>query len=178
MPNRVAFTQCSARSRRSNRRRGGSGWSRSRRAARRAARSSATVMRGSGGTVVPPVRTADPAVDVVAALLPVALLDRFCGLDVAEPLARLVPVHGRDVEPGGAAVLVGERRALELVGDDHVVATGLREGEALGVRTVEGMEPQRGGPRLHAGAVEEVGEAHALPLDLGHPPPGDALEVP
>ena len=30
---------------------------------------------------------------------------------------------------------------------------------------------------LHAGAVEQVGEAHALPLDLGHPPAGDALEV-
>ena len=30
---------------------------------------------------------------------------------------------------------------------------------------------------LHAGAVEQVGEAHALPLHVGDPPAGDALEV-
>src|SRR4051812_39424709 len=102
VPNSVAFTQCSARSLRSNRRIGGSAATR---------RASATLR--SGGIVVPSVGAADPAVDVVAAHFPEALFDVFRELDAVEPLERLVPVHRRDVEPHGSAVLVGEVVALE-----------------------------------------------------------------
>src|SRR4029079_9582463 len=96
VPNNVAFTQCSVRSTRSKRRNvfGGAGWS------------TAT----SGGTVVPSVRSPDPAVRVVSPRLPVTLLDVLREHDGGEPLQRLVAVHRRDVETHRATVLVGERR--------------------------------------------------------------------
>src|SRR4029077_2043551 len=104
MPNNDAVTQCVARSTRSNRRIRGSAATR---------RASATLR--SGGIVVPSVGAADPAVDVVAAHFPVALLDILRELDAVEPLQRLVPVHRCDVEAHRSAVHVGERVAFEAV---------------------------------------------------------------
>ena len=54
---------------------------------------------------------------------------------------------------------------------------GLVEGEALRVGAVVGVEGERDGARLHADRVEDVGEPDALPVDVGHAPPRDALEV-
>src|SRR5215211_4046106 len=87
MPNSAAFTQCTVRSTRSNRR---------------------NVGAGSGCIVVAPVRTSDPPVDVVAAYLPVALLDVLREHDAVEPLQRFVAVHRRDIQADRAAVLVGQ----------------------------------------------------------------------
>src|SRR3954470_19762572 len=154
----VAFTQCVIRSARVN----------------RGTRLTGAVT--SGALIVPPVRTADPCVDVVAALLPVARDHATRHLDAAQPLRRLVAVHRRDVEPDRATVVAPDRLAIELIGDDHVGSPGPLEGEALVVLAVEEGEPQRRALRLDAGAIEEVGEAHALPLHVGDPPAGDALE--
>src|SRR6478752_5947441 len=144
MPKSVAFTQCTVRSTRSKRRIGGSpaSW-----------RASLTVT--SGGIVVPSVGAADPAVDVVAAVFPVALFDVLRELDAVEPLERLVAVHRRDVEAYRPTVLVGEGVTLEAVGGDDVVAARLREREALGVRAVERVQAQCSRLRLHAGALEQ-----------------------
>src|SRR5205823_13801765 len=116
--NRAALTQCSARSTPSKRRR--RAWS-------------------ARGLVVATIRLPHPTVDVVAPVLPVALL-RLAGRDVdgVEPLARLVAVHGGDVHPYRSAVGVRDRLALHRVGDDHVLAPGLQHGQALGVGAVEG----------------------------------------
>src|SRR5712692_2232657 len=173
IPNSVALTQWSVRSTRSKRRIGWlvtTWWV-------EAGSVAAWPVVASGGDIVTSVRTPDPTVDVVATHFPVTRLDMLGELDAIQPLARLVAVHRRHVETDGAAVLVGELRALELVRDDHVVASRLIESEALGVRAVEGMEPHRGRGVLHAGAIEEVGQAHTLPLDLGHPPSRHALEI-
>src|SRR4051812_22933765 len=55
------------------------------------------------GGIVTAVRATDPGVDVVAALFPVAGGWVVDDLDGPEPLARLVPVHGRHVQAHGAA---------------------------------------------------------------------------
>src|SRR5689334_1608545 len=103
----------------------------------------------SGALIVPPVRAADPRIDVVAALLPVARDHPTRHLDAAQPLRRLVAVHRRDVQPDRSAVIAADRLAVELVGDDHVGAPGLLEGEALGVLAVEAREAECLALRLH-----------------------------
>src|SRR3954463_2981528 len=129
-PNSDALTQWSVRSTRSNRSSGISARPRAR-------------VATSGGVVIAPVGTADPAVDVIAPHFPVALLHVTRQLDGVEPLERLVAVHRRDVEPDRPAVHVGQRVALELVRDEHVASARLVEGEALGVRAVERREAHR-----------------------------------
>src|SRR5262249_38697476 len=87
--NRLALTQCTARSTRSKR---------TRRDPERVAR--------SGGRVVAAIAVTNPSFDVVVSFgLPVARLHPVDHLDPRHPLERLVAVHGRDVEPHGAAVL-------------------------------------------------------------------------
>src|SRR5947207_5027730 len=155
MPNSAAVVQCAARSTRSKR------W----------------ITSVSRRVVVPVVRAADPRVDVVAAFFPVAGDDLIGHLDPVEPLDGLVAVHRRDVEPHRTTVGVRQLLAFELVGNEHVVAASLLQGEALGVRPVERLEAQRLRARLHAGPVEHVGEPDTLPLHGEHPPSGHALEV-
>src|SRR5438270_11846434 len=84
--NKVALTQCRARSATSKR---------------------TSRARSARGRVVAAIRFPDPAVDVVAAVLPVALL-RLAGGDVdgVEPLARLVAVHRCHVHAHGPAVSI------------------------------------------------------------------------
>ena len=74
-------------------------------------------------------------------------------------------------------MLAGHGPVQHLVGDQHVVAAGLVEREALGVGAVEAPDAQVRGAGGDAGLVEQVGEPHALPPHVGHPPAGDALEV-
>src|SRR4029077_3127671 len=112
-PNKVAFTQCTVRSTRSKRSSGASTCPFA---------PASPLVPASGGIVVASVRTTDPPVDVVAAHFPVARFDLLRELDAVEPLARLVPIHRGYVEPHRPAVFVGERRPLELVGDDDVAA--------------------------------------------------------
>ena len=109
--------------------------------------------------IVAPVAAPDPAVDVVPVLFPVSRNHLVDDLDRVEPLARLVAVHRRDVEPGRTAVIARERLALHVVRDDDVVAARLVERQALGVLAVERREAQRFAVRLHAGAVEQVARA-------------------
>src|SRR6266480_5530904 len=82
--NRTALTQCNARS---------------------AASKRSSRPPSARGLVVATIRLPDPTVDVVAAILPVAL-SRLAGRDAdgVEPLARLVAVHGSDVHPHRTAV--------------------------------------------------------------------------
>jgi hypothetical protein len=74
-------------------------------------------------------------------------------------------------------VLAGHGPVEHLVGDEHVVAAGLVEREALGVGAVEAPDAQVGGAGRHARLVEQIGDPHALPPHVLHPPAGDALEV-
>src|SRR4051794_25500216 len=68
----------------------------------------------------PAVGRADEAVDVVPAMLPVAL-DHVVGhVDPGEPLDALVAVHRGDVEPHRAAVVVADVAAEHLQRDDAV----------------------------------------------------------
>src|SRR5438067_3128381 len=60
--------------------------------------------RRSDGLVVATIRPSDPRVLVITALFPVAGLERGLHGDAVEPLARLVPVHRRHVEPHRTAV--------------------------------------------------------------------------
>src|SRR5512132_1755651 len=154
-PNSPAVVQCAARSTRSKR----------------------GITLASRCVVVPVVRSPDPRVDVVAAILPVAGDDLIRHLDPVEPLDRLVPVHRRDVEPHWTAVGVRQLVAFELVRHEHVIASRLLHRQTLGVRAVERPEPQRLRARLHAGAVEHVAEPDALPFDGEDPPARHALEV-
>src|SRR3954447_24120768 len=91
--------------------------------------------RGPGGPalrdwlVISTVRTADPAVDVVAQLLPVPRGGVVDDLDGAQPLDGLVAVHGGHIEPYRAAVVVGDGLVLHGVGHDHVGTAGLGHGE-------------------------------------------------
>src|SRR5690242_12728656 len=77
-------------------------------------------LRLAGRRVVAPVALADPPVDVVAVVLPVARHDAGGQLDRREPLARLVAVHRRDVQTGGSAVQRRKRLTVGLVGDQHI----------------------------------------------------------
>src|SRR5256885_15992085 len=98
----------------------------------------------SGRTVVPAIRPPDPSVDVVAALLPEPG-DHLVGEgDLAEPLAGLVAVHRRYVEPGRSAVGLRQRPAVHLVGDDDVGPPGLVRRERFGVPAVERGEAHGG----------------------------------
>src|SRR5690242_19604150 len=154
-PNSAAVVQCAARSTRSKR--------------------GITVV--SRRVVVPVVRAPDPGVDVVTAFLPVPGDDGIGHLDPVEPLDGLVAVHRRDVEADRTAVGVRQLLAFELVGDEHVVTASLLESEALRVGPVERLEAQRLRAGLHAGPVEHVGEADALPFHGEDPPSRHALEV-
>src|SRR4051812_21601990 len=165
MPNRIALIQWNRRSARLNR--GGA---------------VAPVLESGfdpalGGVVVAAIGPAHPSVDVVAVLLPVSGLHFLRQLDAGEPLAALVAVHRRDVEPYRSAVRVRDVGAVELVRDDHVAPSGLAHSEALGVRAVERHEAHRASFGLHDGAVEQVSKQHALPLHVVNPPTGHALEV-
>src|SRR5829696_5441050 len=154
-PNSAAVVQCAARSTRSKR----------------------GITAASWCVVVPVVRASDPRVDVVAAVFPVAGDDLIGHLDPVEPLDRLVAVHRRDVEPHRTAVGVRQLFAFELIGHEDVVAPSLLQREALRIRSVERPESQRLRARLHTGAVQDVAEADALPLDGEDPPARHALEV-
>src|SRR5260221_212226 len=125
--NKVAFAQCTQRSTGANRssRDGASG----------------------RGSVVSAIRLPDPRVDVVAPVLPVALVRLAGGARAAvQPLARLVAVHRRDVEPDRPAVVAADAVALHVVRDHHVGAAGLLERQALGVRAVEAGEDDTARP--------------------------------
>ena len=75
-------------------------------------------------------------------------------------------------------MLARDRLAEHVVGDEHVVALGLLDGEGLGVDAVEATRTARGWRRRCTPDVgEEVGERHALPRHVRDPPAGDALEV-
>src|SRR5881275_2214467 len=79
---------------------------------------SASVNRGrvsAGRGIVAPVGVADPGVDVVAEVLPVARNDAVDDPDLTQPLAALVAVHGGDEQPGGPAVLAADRPAVDAV---------------------------------------------------------------
>src|SRR5512133_925548 len=78
-----------------------------------------------GRVIGAPVGPADPAVDVVAAALPVARLDLAGQLDPVQPLHGLVAVHRQDGEPDRATVRGADRLALQAGGDQHVPAPGL-----------------------------------------------------
>ena len=121
---RAALAQCRTRSPRS----------------KRSSRAGGCAGGQSTGLSSRPFEPPDPAVDVVAVLLPVAGDDAGGDLDAVEPLERLVAVHRSDVEAHGPAVVTGHRGAEHLVGDDHVGPPGLVEREALGVGPVEGVE--------------------------------------
>src|SRR5918996_365840 len=152
-------------------------WSARSAAVNRASSPSSDAATGLDRFVVAAVGPPDPGVDVVAPLLPVAGIELARHLDPLQPLERLVAVHGGDVEPDRAAVRTGDGLAQHLVGHEHVVAPGLVEREALGVRPVERPDAQVGGRRLDTGLVEELADLDALPRHVEHAPAGDALEV-
>src|SRR3954447_24468354 len=94
--------------------------------------------------VLAPVRSADPAVDVVVArLFPVTGLDGGRQLDPAEPLRALVAVHRGDVHPHRTTVVVGYRLTEHLQRDDYIAAPRLVKGQALGIRPIERAECDR-----------------------------------
>src|SRR5579864_9409618 len=115
-PNRAALTQCTTRSTRSKR-------SISSVAARcSATRGARAPSAAIDGGVAAAVGGSDPGVDVVALLFPVAGFDPVDDPDGAQPLGRLVAVHGGDIQANGSAVLVAHGSVFEPVGHDDVVA--------------------------------------------------------
>src|SRR5438067_13745440 len=113
-PNSAAFAQWMIRSAPSNRSTvASSGW------ADEPGASGASGASGDGG-IAPAVRPADPGVDVVAPVLPVARLDLVGHGDAAQPLAGLVAVHRGDVQADGSTVGLRERLVGHRVGDEDV----------------------------------------------------------
>src|SRR3954470_6656986 len=109
----------------------------------------------AGGRITSPVGPADPRVDVVAVVLPVAGDDLVADADLAQPLARLVAVHGSDEQPGRSAVLPAYGLVVDAVGDEHVRAAGLLHGQRLRVGAVVGEETQRALVGVGTGGVEQ-----------------------
>src|SRR5581483_8497480 len=98
-------------------------------------------------------------------------------VDAVEPLARLVAVHRRHVDPHRSTVLARDRLAVHRVRHNHVRAQGLIHRQALGVLAVEGMELDAARTWFDAGPRQQVTETYADPLHVVHAPAGDALEV-
>ena len=103
----------------------------------------ARARRGGVGRASIAIRAPHPRVDVVAALLPVARAGLLDELDPLHPLHVLVAVHLRDHDPGGSAVLAGERLAVQLVGEHHVAEPDLAALQVVVVGLLGRDETQR-----------------------------------
>src|SRR5436190_8862624 len=123
------------------------------------------------------VGAADPGVEVIAVLLPVAGHELRNQLDPREPLDVLVAVHLGDHEPHGRAVRPGEWVTVHVMGKHDARKRRLPQRERVDVGPLERDEVCIPGVGQRLDHVPQRLEAHALPMDAPHGPPGDAVKV-